>query len=115
MDGLPISITPEQAEAIIHWAACDRMYAARNSEDPSPAVQQLAGQVEAAIGKLVEEAPRQREIRLATECIMVGCHRKRVGRGLCMTCYQSAKRRIVKGKTTWEELIAKGEAMGETS
>ena len=109
MDALTISLTPEQVEATIHWAACDRAYAFHHNEDPSPAVQQLAGQVEAAICQLV--APADRQTRLVNECLTLGCRKRRETRGLCRECYNHAAIEVKAGRTTWAAEIARGAAL----
>jgi len=41
-------------------------------------------------------------------CLNPTCERKTNCRGLCMLCYQTAGRLVRAGRTTWDELEAKG-------
>lgn len=49
------------------------------------------------------------------QCIIEGCERDSRTRGLCGTCYQSARNAIKAGKATWNELEAAGLALPRTS
>jgi len=42
------------------------------------------------------------------QCLISGCSRDSKSRGLCVNCYQAAKRTVKKGTATWEALIAAG-------
>lgn len=41
------------------------------------------------------------------ECLTEGCSRKPIARGLCKTCYYCFLQQVLRGTTTWGELIAK--------
>jgi hypothetical protein len=41
------------------------------------------------------------------ECRFEGCNEPVYSRGLCTNCYGAVRRRVVSGKTTWEQLEAK--------
>jgi hypothetical protein len=41
-------------------------------------------------------------------CMAPGCSRKERKRGLCDSCYQTFRRMVKAGLTTWEELVEAG-------
>lgn len=43
-------------------------------------------------------------------CVTPGCGKQRKTRGLCVTCYQAALKRVNSGETSWEQLEAEGKA-----
>ena len=50
------------------------------------------------------------------KCLTKGCLRQSatsLKRGLCMPCYSAAKKMVESGKTTWDELVSLGLAMGD--
>lgn len=38
------------------------------------------------------------------QCLVIGCGRDTKVRGLCSSCYQLARLKVLQGKTTWKEL-----------
>lgn len=49
------------------------------------------------------------------KCLVPKCEKAAKTRGLCHTCYQSAKGLVKKGVTTWEKLANKGLATLKSS
>lgn len=44
-------------------------------------------------------------------CLLEGCNRETVARGLCWPCYKQAQMFVKKGRATWDQLIAAGWAL----
>lgn len=42
------------------------------------------------------------------KCLLAGCVRPQYMRGLCMTCYGKAKKKVEAKETTWEKLVKVG-------
>lgn len=53
-------------------------------------------------------ANRSLSTKLPDECLIPGCHRRAVARGLCEPCVVSARRLVSAGKTTFADLEAMG-------
>jgi len=43
-----------------------------------------------------------------SECLTPDCHCKPISRGLCKTCYYRLLRRVQRGNSKWNDLIACG-------
>lgn len=59
-----------------------------------------------------------RQSLTAEICLVPGCQGVVAARGMCLQCYNTAKRNIQRSKATWEEFIAAGltrEANGKSS
>ena len=41
-------------------------------------------------------------------CLVEECRREPYARGMCRSCYESARRQIVAGNRSWEELVEMG-------
>jgi len=41
-------------------------------------------------------------------CLVEGCDRQAVSRGVCARCYRVCAQRVRRGKATWEELVQLG-------
>lgn len=44
-------------------------------------------------------------------CLIEGCVREVVTRGLCNLCYQTARKYVLRGGTSWEQLVKEGFAL----
>lgn len=49
------------------------------------------------------------------KCLNPACDRPAKTRGLCVGCYDVARGAIKSGHTTWDDLVAKGRALGPAS
>lgn len=49
-------------------------------------------------------------MKIKEKCVTDGCVRDGISRGLCQTCYVSAKKIVDSGKYSWEELARLGMA-----
>ena len=45
------------------------------------------------------------------KCLNPHCEKQQFQRGLCRSCYQSARRYVKLGKTSWENLVNQGKAL----
>lgn len=71
---------------------------------------------------MVDKTPRKRkpkstasqvtsQIPKSEQCIVPNCGKPKSVRGMCNYCYQTAKRNILRGNTTWDELLTAGLAL----
>lgn len=59
------------------------------------------------------EADRKKRVGIGCVC---GCGRPATGgRGLWESCYRKARKEIIAGRTSWEELESKGKALPKLS
>lgn len=58
-----------------------------------------------------ESKPRPPAAIPREKCLQEGCGKAQTHRGLCLSCYRSASRLVRRGKITWEELEAAGQAL----
>jgi hypothetical protein len=61
--------------------------------------------------KTKKDVVKKVETKKADLCIRPGCNSPAKIKGLCLSDYTSAARLVKKGKTTWEELEAKGKVL----
>jgi hypothetical protein len=51
--------------------------------------------------------PKQQQQDFET-CLVPGCQMPANTHGMCVKCYQTAKRNVLRNNTTWEEIVEEG-------